>query len=420
MYCSTLIVILLSMFKKADYIQRGANFVRNKVFSSNKKLSTLMIYATDLCDSACKHCLIWAKRPVVHIPKEKIYELVTQNKCVTKNTRVGLEGGEFLLHPDALEIMEWFHNNHPKFDLFTNCLKPDKAIAAVNQFPPEKLYVSLDGTKSTYKHMRGKDGYDSVIKVIDGCRNKVPVCVLFTLSPYNDFEDLKHVADICVEYGVDLRVGIYNNVNFFDTLDKAHETNIGDEKNDTALKFGDLKYLKEVSEATKEMKALEKNDIEHAKYNSNKVYDVMARSVPKIVSDFKENYDYLVLYDEWRNKKLRLKCFSILDSVVVFPNGDVPICQYLDMKIGNVHTESLDSIFNKEETQKKQDLYVHNCNQCWLAFHRKYDVALYKNFEKIFGSWATSKTLGYYQWTDDAEKTYKTYFEELQERINEQ
>ncbi len=403
------------MFQTGEYLRRGSVFLNNQLFPGSKKLSTLMIYATDLCDSACKHCLIWAKRPVKYLPKEKIYELVTNNKCVTKNTRIGLEGGEFLLHPDALEIMEWFCINHPKFDLFSNCLKPDSLLEAVKKFPPERLYISLDGTKETYKHMRGKDGYDSVLRVIEEMHTILPVAVMFTLSPYNDLDDLAHVAELCKKYKVDLRVGVYNNISFFDTLDKAHETGIGEEKNDTSLKFGDLRNLSGTMQATKEMKQTEVVDIAIPKHDTTKAsYGGIASKIPAIVKEFKENYDYLVLYDEWRTKNLKLKCHSILDSLVVLPNGDVPICQNLDLKLGNVFNESLDTVFNKEATQDLHKEYVSNCNQCWLSFHRKYDVALYRTFEKNFGQWATNKMLGYHQWSDDGGQSYKSYFEALE------
>ncbi|MEO7309056.1 MAG: radical SAM protein [Chitinophagaceae bacterium] len=408
------------MFQNSEYLHRGTTFLHNRMFPSKKRLSTLMLYATDLCDSACKHCLIWAKRPVSYLDKHKIFDLITSNKLITKHTRVGLEGGEFLLHPDALEIMEWFSKNHPLFDLFSNCLKPESVIEAVNKFPPDRLYISLDGTKKTYQYMRGKDGYDGVLKVIEATHDKLPVAVMFTLSPYNDFSDLAHVAEICKKFNVDLRVGVYNNVAFFDTLEKAHETNIGEEKKETQLKFGDVKKLAGVMEATREMKRHEQEDIGVPKHNERRVEDVVARSIPPIVKQFKENYDYLVLYDEWRKKNLHIKCYSILDSIVVLPNGDVPICQNLDLKLGNVFIESLDEIFNKAETQKLHDHYVNNCNQCWMAFHRKYDVALYRTFEKNFGQWATNKMLGYHQWTDDANLSYKAYFSALQSRLNHQ
>ena len=107
------------MYKLQNYITRGRTFLNNQVFPGSKKLSTLMIYATDLCDSACKHCLIWAKRPVNYLPFEKIVEIM-QSHCITPHTTIGLEGGEVMLHPDALKILEWFCANHKNFDLLSN------------------------------------------------------------------------------------------------------------------------------------------------------------------------------------------------------------------------------------------------------------------------------------------------------------
>ena len=63
------------MYAASNYINRGLTFLNNRWFPSRKKLSTLMIYGTDLCDSACKHCLIWTKRPVNYLPFEKIKEI---------------------------------------------------------------------------------------------------------------------------------------------------------------------------------------------------------------------------------------------------------------------------------------------------------------------------------------------------------
>src|SRR5215468_4714748 len=128
------------MYKNRDYYNRAYNFFYNKVFPKKKKLSTLMIYGTDLCDSACKHCLIWTKRPVNYLPFEKIKEIM-QSRCVTKKTTVGLEGGEFLLHPDAIGIMKWFKKNHPNFDLLTNALIPKNVIEAVEKAPPRRLFI---------------------------------------------------------------------------------------------------------------------------------------------------------------------------------------------------------------------------------------------------------------------------------------
>lgn len=403
------------MYGIKEYVQRASTFANNQLRPGHKKLSTLMIYATDLCDSGCKHCLIWAKRPVKHLSLDKIKEMMA-SKAVTKNTLVGLEGGEFLLHPEALEIMKWFHENHPNFDVLTNCLKPDNAIEAVKKYPPKRLYLSLDGDKETYKYMRGKDGYDSVIKVIEGLKDVVPISAMFTLSPYNDFEDMRHVAEICKKYDIDMRIGVYNDIAFFDTVEKAHETEIGSAKNSVALRYKDVKEIKdEILDRNAQLNALERKNISEAKHDVSKLDPTnnLAFRVPSIVQEFKENFDFLVLYDEWRRKKLKMNCYSILDSLIVLPDGSVPICQNLDLKLGNVNEQSLDEIFNGKPTQEIHKEYVHNCNQCWINFHRKYDIVLYRTFEKTFGRGVTKKLFGYYQWEEDASTTYKEYVKRM-------
>ena len=406
------------MYGAKDYLTRAATFVNNQIFPRKKKLSTLMIYATDLCDSACKHCLIWAKRPVSFLPFEKIKEIM-QSDCVTKNTSIGLEGGEFMLHPDALQILEWFHQNHKNFDLLSNCLKPDALIEAVKKFPPRRLYVSLDGTADTYLYMRGKPGYDSVLKVIHSLKDTLPISVMFTLSPYNDFNDMKHVAEVCKQNNIDMRVGIYNDIAFFDTVDKAHENMIGSSKiSSQTLKVSDVELMKQEGGAISKIKEFKQQellgDLSAPKHTLPKNDNSFVKDIPAIIKDFSENYDFLVLYDEWRKNNLRVKCYSILDSLVILPNGDVPICQNLDLKIGNIFVKSLDEVFNGEETLKTQKNYVHNCNQCWLNFHRKYDVVLYRTFEKYFGRFVTTKLFGYYCWEGTAKETYSSYFDKLE------
>ncbi len=356
------------MYSISDYLKRSYVFVRNQAFPLHKQLSTLMLYATDLCNSRCKHCLIWDKRPIIHLPKEKIIEIM-HSRCVKKSTVIGLEGGEFLLHPQAFEILQWFHQHHKNFDLLSNCLMPQKTIDAVKKYPPKRLFVSLDGTQETYHYMRGKDGYDKVINVIENVRDQCPVSVMFTLSPYNSYDDLYHVAEVCERYEIDLRVGIYNNISYFDTKEKAHETPVNSKASDEGM-------------------------INHDRFKK-----LSAKLEP-----FKENMDFLVLYNEWKRKDLKLPCYSIFDSMVVLPNGDVPICQNLDLKLGNVYSKSLDEIINCRSTHQTQTHHCYNCNGCWINFHRKYDIVLFKNFERLFGKAISKKVLGDYQWSNEPSK----------------
>ena len=390
------------MYTANNYINRGFTFLNNKFFPGKKKLSTLAFIATDLCDSACKHCLIWAKRPVNYFPLEKIVEIMN-SRCITRNTTVALQGGEFLIHPQAMEIMAWFNKNHPNVDILTNALKPENVIELVDKHPPRRLFISIDGNKESYLHMRGKDGYDGIINVIEKTHRRVPLSVMFTLSPYNDFEDLEHVAKVCKKYNIDLRVGVYNDISFFDTLESAHNNDIGSLKSDKVLSFNEAKSLlnnkPQHSEISLTVPAIQANLVK------------IREKIPEIVKEFPENYEYLVLYDEWRRGNLKLNCNSILDSLIILPNGDVPVCQNLNVMLGNVFTNSLDEIFNGINSQKTQKHYSQNCNACWINFHRKYDIALYRNFERFFGRLATSKLLGYYWWSSEKKKTYRSLFQ---------
>jgi len=379
------------MYLKGDYLQRAKLFAHNRLQPSRPHLATLMLYATDLCDSACKHCLIWAKRPVQHLPKDVILK-VMESRAVRSTTKVGLEGGEFLLHPEAHEILDWFSRHHPNFDLLSNCLKPEGTIEAVRRTPPRRLMVSLDGTAETYRSMRGKAGYDSVLQVIEACKDHVPVSVMFTLSPYNDFDDLRHVAEVCKRYGADLRVGIYNNINFFDTIDQAHHTEIG------ALKHTDDLRLRQVPDRRNE--AAKPDGVTPADVDAE-AHRRWTERLPEQLEWFAENYDFVLLYDYWRRGELKMPCRSIVDSLVVLPDGTVPICQHLDVHLGNVHTERLDDILARPDTRQQIDHYVHNCNRCWVNFHRKYDLIFYRSLERFFPKWAVSKLFGYYQWSAD-------------------
>jgi MoaA/NifB/PqqE/SkfB family radical SAM enzyme len=308
---------------------------------------------------------------------EKIVEIM-QSKCITKDTTIGMEGGEFLLHPEADKIMKWFSENHPKFDILSNGLKPENVINAVKKYKPQRLYLSLDGEKETYKYMRGKDGFEQVIEVIEKCKDIVPISLMFTLTPYNSFKDLEDVIAISKKYDTDIRIGLYNNIDFFDTKDKAHQSVLQE------------KMLK--ADINKDFR----------------------KEIPAAVKETSENYDFLLLYEEWRNDNIKLHCHSITDSLVIHPNGDVPICQNLPLKLGNVNEKSLDEIFNSAETVKIHKEHTKNCNKCWINFHRKYDVVLLRSAEQFLPKSLIERFYGKYQWSADTKITYKEYMEKYQ------
>lgn len=355
------------MYRTKDYIVNGLLYINNILRPSKKKLSTLMIYSTTKCQSRCKHCSIWQK-PVEHLSLNDIKK-VMQSKCITKNTTVGLEGGEFILHPEANAIMEWFMNNHPNYTLLSNCLKPQMVIDAVRKYHPTHLYVSLDGNKDTYKLMRGCDGHDRVVEVVKALKDELPISLMFCLSPWNSFSDMEYVINMAITLNIDVRIGIYGTMDFFDT--KAE------------LLVADLSNF--------------------------------TKNIPQNIHKTEENFDFVALYEDWRNGHLNLRCQSIFSSLVIHSNGDVPLCQNLNVKLGNIHENSLDDIFNSQHTQKIQCRYSKECNGCWINFHRKYDLILLRNLERFIPKKIIELFYGHYQWTSNSKITYRKYIKRISE-----
>lgn len=324
-----------------------------------------MIYSTTRCQSRCRHCSIWRK-PDENLSLEDIKRIMS-SRCVTRRTTVGLEGGEFILHPQAAEIMEWFSRNHPNYTLLSNGLAPERVIEYVRRYRPKHLYLSLDGGRETYLRMRGRDGYDKVIRIVEELKSEIPISLMFCLSPWNDFEDMRFVIDVAKKYGIDVRVGIYGTMSFFDT--------------------------------TGELLAADEESYFHR--------------IPGNIHDTEENYDFVAFYDEWRNGRLRLRCQSIFSSLVIHSNGDVPLCQNLGVALGNIHKESLDGIFNSKSARKLQCAYSAECNDCWINFHRKYDIILMRNLERIFPKRLIEVFYGKYNWSGLRGETYHCYFKRV-------
>jgi MoaA/NifB/PqqE/SkfB family radical SAM enzyme len=350
------------MYRLSDYVKRGSILLNNRVFPRSKKLASVMLYTTDRCNARCRHCYIWEKKNKEWMSLEQIQKLLN-SRAICKNTSIGLEGGEFLLHPQAEAIMEYLCRNHPEFDLLSNCVNAEKLIALVGKYTPKRVYVSLDGKPETHDYMRRVRGlYPKVIRVIEELKETVPLSVMFTLTPFNTFEDLTHVASVCKMNHVDLRIGIYNNMEYFQTKEQA-----SDDK-------------------------------------SSLNYDI--KEIPSVVKDFEENYDFMMLYHLYRNHEVKLSCNSIRDSIVIYPNGDVPLCQNKQIILGNTNDESLDMIMAKESTLTYHKNF-HQCNECWVNFHRKYDIVLYRNLEKVFPRRIICKLLGDYSWSNNPAEKYK-------------
>ncbi len=305
-----------------------------------RRLFNVMFYTTNRCNSRCETCHIWQQQPKVDLPVEKIRD-VLDSKSFSRLTLMMVEGGEFIMHPQCEEILEFLRGRF--FGLMSNAILVDRLVGLVKKFEIREVAISLDGAKETYKKARGVDAYDNVVQAISTLKDITNVVVCFTFSPWNSPEDYYHVWRLCRDLGVRLTYNIYSDIEFFQVTKKPRSLGV-------------------------------KNNPDGSKIKN----------------------DYFNYYEKWLSGKLKLPCLSIKTNVVIYPNGDIPLCQHREIILGNLHERSFDKIWNDPKTIKLQKEH-RNCNRCWVSYHRYWDLALVKTLDRLLPHQLVEKFVGEYR-----------------------
>jgi len=270
------------------------------------------ICPTFKCNMKCKTCKLWKKEPgsldisiIKKILKDKL----------TKNTNFVLEGGEFLLYSDYKEVLKLLKGR--KYTLFTAGYLDNRLIDATLKYKIPEIIISLDGNPKTNKKIKGIDIFPAIEHSINELKGKTKLSVNYTMSKWNNKEDLLFVKRFCEKKGILLNINIYNNAKYLGAT----------------LKMQKLYNLKEID--------LESN--------------------------------YTKFYNLWLEHKLKLPCLSIRVRTGVYPNGDLYLCKKKDIILGNLYEKSLKEIWNSKKTKRLQKELLW-CNDCWMYCHRKYDL----------------------------------------------
>ena len=261
----------------------------------------LLLLITNLCNSRCTICNHWSNPNKANLSVSVIEKLL-ESKLVNKNG-ILLEGGEPLLHPQIKEILYLLKGLDYK--ILSNGLLPRILETLVTDFEIPSVGVSLDGTRETYRRIRGVDGYPQVIETINRLRDETNVSVCFTISPYNTFDDYLHVRDICIENGVDLLLNIYCESEF-----------------------------------------------------SGKLLDnLIDPRYEKLTNK------YVSKYNSWVKGKIKRNCFGMRYNCNVFPDGNVVLCQAKpNVILGNLYTQSIDEIWKNKKLPYCNDCWL-ACNR---------------------------------------------------------
>ncbi len=318
-------------------IKAGSDVLSGGISAYRRRIHYIQLFATNRCNSRCRICYIWNETPKYDISLDAIKSLLN-SKVIDKNAAWSLVGGEFLLHPKYDEILKIFNDEKKNYVLFSNGIFLNRLVKSVEKFKIPRVILSLDGTRETYKKVRGVDAYDNVIKAIETLRDKTEINLTYTINPLNSRNDFIHVKSIADKYDIGLGVVVYDTRSMF-----------------------------------------------HTRMKSEKMY-----SLDGIFSS-----RYLKSYKLWKDKNLRLPCFSIRTNLTVKANGDVPLCQEKNIIIGNIYKKSIDEIW--KSSRILQDNYK-NCNDCWVSCYKGFDNILCMTLNTFVPTFLSKKIIGDFDW----------------------
>lgn len=153
-------------------------------FQVNDVENVMVIATTQKCNQFCPMCYAMASQCLQdEMTTDQIKGVINQlHKMPWQNgiSRVALTGGELFTRSDAMELIEYVHNQGFFAQVNTNAtLITDDQIKKLAKFPRLKMSVSLDGSQpATHELIRGMGTFEVTINTIRSlCQNGISVAI---------------------------------------------------------------------------------------------------------------------------------------------------------------------------------------------------------------------------------------------------
>lgn len=304
-------------------------------------------HITDDCDQRCKHCYIFSEgHPHIQTTcfmdmQITLNEIINLCEKLNRTPYIYLTGGDPILHPDFWKLLELFHQNQIRFCIMGNPFHLNEEVCKRMHFLGcVKYQLSLDGLEKTHDSFRKPGSFRTTLSKISVIQQSGMWCAIMSTVSKTNIEEIPQLIDLVDKLGVDVfAVGRYCPT----SVEKAYDTDI----HITPLEYRDF---------------LEKC---WKKYEEHKD--------SKTTFQLKDHLWTLLLYEKGLYN-LPNKCGGITDGcncgrnhITILPNGDVFACRRMQSKVGNLHEESLYSLFTGKEMDKYRDYdkFV-KCSKCEL------------------------------------------------------
>ncbi len=173
--------------------------------ASANSFRSMAIEITQKCNLRCVHCYLPAGNAAEEeLTTEEIKDLIKSGKELGARS-VSIGGGEPLMRPDYLEIINYALSLDLLVALGTNGTLIDEEIAERLSNLPIKIQVSLDGAKKeTHDRIRGKGSFDSAVRGMDSLLKRgMGKDIVIACTPMSlNVKEIPELIDFALEKGI--------------------------------------------------------------------------------------------------------------------------------------------------------------------------------------------------------------------------
>lgn len=319
----------------------------------------LIFFVTNRCNSRCSHCFYWRelnKKPKDELNLEEIEKI---SKSMGRIFWLFISGGEPFLRNDLPEICQIFYQNNKVNSIVipTNGILVEKIVKDVGKIcqgcPEAKvvLQISVDEIAERHDRIRGVPGnFTKIEKLVPKLKKlqakyrNLAIQANIVFCKYNQDRIIKIYDYVYREFGID---------NICISLIRGEPKEIGAKEVD----------LKKYWQAHKHIRKTRR----FAQYTP-----LLSHLITK-----KEDMQVEVFLSSFRQKKAIIPCLASRQSVVLYPNGDLVLCELRPEKYGNLR--DVGYTFSKLWQSQKAREFKEKVKNCYCTQECVYTVNVFLN-----------------------------------------
>ena len=156
------------------------------------KMDQIKVLATSACNLNCTHCFRSQDKNEYSLSKKQLIEIV-DFAIDNSIKKLSFSGGEFFVHENAYEILDYCLKNDLNISILTNAIDIDISFFKKNKnLKKLSFQVSIDGMSEIHNQRRGNMSFERTMKNVKALYDlNIPITASMVLDIYNYKEIIK-------------------------------------------------------------------------------------------------------------------------------------------------------------------------------------------------------------------------------------